>query len=407
MTRTIKILVVENRNIFEEDSADANRWRTMVEGLDKDGIELHIVFTQGYGSIKEFKKYGWNGEIGKIRYSYTIFLLQNSLLLNRLNRYALSPLLKKYNSLRLKQKIKRTNPEVIFLHPTIEVLNIYSYSVSKLILPKYKLMIQLCEYDDIDLISYNWLHRYISKSYSTILLNEILPKTDLLLVMTKHLLEYYRQYTDPINTKSLHLPMTVDIDRFHRKKKLTTRYIAYCGSSSFIKDGVDILIKSFSMISGKFPEITLKIAAFLESDGDKMLSLISELDLKGKVEYLGGLRREKIPDLLINAEILLLPRPYSKQAQGGFPTKLGEYLATGNPVCSTTVGEIPDYLIDNESVFFAEPGSVESFAKAMDRALSDPVHAMLVGENGKRVAELNFSMKVQGDRLYKFLEANV
>ncbi len=59
--------------------------------------------------------------------------------------------------------------------------------------------------------------------------------------------------------------------------------------------------------------------------------------------------------------------PDSKQAQGGFPTKLGEYLATGNPVCATTVGEIPDYLVDGESVYFAVPGSVDSFADAMLR----------------------------------------
>ena len=114
--------------------------------------------------------------------------------------------------------------------------------------------------------------------------------------------------------------------------------------------------------------------------------------------------RDQIPNIICNADLLVLPRPDSKQAQGGFPTKLGEYLATGNPVCATRVGEIPDYLIDNESVFFAVPGSIESFAEAMDRALSIPDTAKWVGLNGRRVAEREFNKDIQARKLLDFLK---
>ena len=49
--------------------------------------------------------------------------------------------------------------------------------------------------------------------------------------------------------------------------------------------------------------------------------------------------------------MLVLARPDNIQAKGGFPTKLGEYLATGNPVVVTKVGEIPNYLIDGVNAF--------------------------------------------------------
>jgi glycosyltransferase involved in cell wall biosynthesis len=113
--------------------------------------------------------------------------------------------------------------------------------------------------------------------------------------------------------------------------------------------------------------------------------------------------RDVIPSIIGNADLLALPRPDSKQAQGGFPTKLGEYLATGKPVCATTVGELPDYLTDNESVFFAQPGSVESFAEAMRRALYDPENAKRVGLNGKQVAQEEFNKDIQAKKLYQFL----
>jgi glycosyltransferase involved in cell wall biosynthesis len=122
-----------------------------------------------------------------------------------------------------------------------------------------------------------------------------------------------------------------------------------------------------------------------------------------KVFWMKEYPRDSIPSILKNASLLVLPRPASKQAQGGFPTKLGEYLATGNPVCSTTVGEISDYLVDGESVYFAEPGSVESFAGAMERALSDPIKAREVGLNGRKVAEKYFNKDIQAKILYDFL----
>lgn len=113
--------------------------------------------------------------------------------------------------------------------------------------------------------------------------------------------------------------------------------------------------------------------------------------------------RDAIPSIIGNADLLALPRPDSKQAQGGFPTKLGEYLATGKPVCATKLGELPDYLKNNESIFFAQPGSVKSFADAMRWALSDTENASRVGLNGKKVAQKEFNKDIQAKKLHQFL----
>ena len=104
---------------------------------------------------------------------------------------------------------------------------------------------------------------------------------------------------------------------------------------------------------------------------------------------------------------MALSRPDSHQAQGGFPTKLGEYLATGNPVCVTSVGEIPDYLKDNLSAFMARPGDVDSFADALDRAVCDETNAKKVGVNGRKVAEECFNDEIQAKKLSEFLKENL
>ena len=119
------------------------------------------------------------------------------------------------------------------------------------------------------------------------------------------------------------------------------------------------------------------------------------------------LSREQIPPFICQASLLVLSRPDSHQAQGGFPTKLGEYLATGNPVCVTKVGEIPEYLEDNVSAFMATPGDVDSFADAIDRALSNLEQAKKVGQKGREVAEKEFNSETQARRLHEFLAENV
>ena len=81
----------------------------------------------------------------------------------------------------------------------------------------------------------------------------------------------------------------------------------------------------------------------------------------------------------------------------GFPTKLGEYLATGNPVVVTKVGEITDYL-DNGCAYLAEPDSVQSFSDKLIEALTNE-NSNIVGNKGRDIAIKYFSHKKQGEKL--------
>ena len=110
-----------------------------------------------------------------------------------------------------------------------------------------------------------------------------------------------------------------------------------------------------------------------------------------------------MPKYLINAKILALARPDNIQGQGGFPTKLGEYLATGKPVVVTTVGELKEYLIDNTNAFLAVPDSALSFAEKMKTALDNYEKAKQVGIEGQKLANTIFNYKVQSENLINYL----
>ena len=66
--------------------------------------------------------------------------------------------------------------------------------------------------------------------------------------------------------------------------------------------------------------------------------------MKDSIVFTGIVSAADIPQILKNAAVLALDRPDSLQAQCGFPTKLGEYLLTENPVIVTKVGDIPLFL---------------------------------------------------------------
>lgn len=200
--------------------------------------------------------------------------------------------------------------------------------------------------------------------------------------------------------------MTVDPSRFIglKKKEGTDRYIAYCGAVSNYKDGVDVLIKAFAIIARRIPDIKLYIIGGFpfKKDKEEDYALVDSLGLNERVVFTGTIPREQMPQILKNAEALVLARPDNIQAKYGFPTKLGEYLLTSNPVVVTRVGDIPQFLKDGESAYIAEPGNVEEIAQKMVEAVTSP-EAKVIGQQGADVALREFNSETESKKIIKFI----
>jgi glycosyltransferase involved in cell wall biosynthesis len=398
--------------MFSVSGAAPNRWRALIEGLSTHEVEISIAITSGYQSLEEKLKYGKNGYINsKVSYSYCNSQVNHFLWAKRINLYVLGRIYQVQNYLRIKKLISSFNPEIIYIAPSLDVFRVVSSLYTRLKL-SIKLAMEITEFNDVlELHTTNFIQSRLNKVFNHYLERKILPRLDMCLVITDTLEKYYRsKYGTKVDIEFLKVPITVDFSRFNKdlsECNYKKPYVAYCGSSNFYKDGIDVLIRSFSMIVDEFPDLKLYIAAFWENDGPRMMDLINEYDKSKNIIYLGTLDRDDIPILIQNARVLALPRPNSRQAEGGFPTKLGEYLASGNPVCVTKVSEIQDYLLDNVSAFLAEPGDVVSFADSLRRALHDEEFARKVGENGKKIAQMNFDKDIQAKRIFDFLSLNI
>lgn len=395
----MKIYSISEYNPLNQVGASSNRFRSLVEGkniyskgfcvfvytnFDVEGNQKnHDIIKPAYlssGIKKNFISIRFHQYIGQ-------FLGVNKLKKRILNQL---PPQEKFvlwidNSLlssKIIDVVKRKYPKAIIFTEMSEFLDIHKYNKG------------------------NFLQRWQGDIKQKRFEQKVFHQLDGFALMTNTLMKHYHAFPEP-RPRMLHLPMTVDLNRFagnHAKlPEFIGPYIAFVGVMNDAKDGVSILIHAFEKIKNKFPELKLYLVGAWNYDTPIHLKLIQDYELTQRVFWMKEYARDQIPQILCNADLLVLPRPDSKQAQGGFPTKLGEYLATGKPVCATTVGEIPNYLSDNESVFFAAPGSIDSFAEAMERALSNPENAQRVGLNGNAVAQKEFNKDIQSEKLHQFL----
>ena len=230
---------------------------------------------------------------------------------------------------------------------------------------------------------------------------------DAFVVITKALETYFYHYKSS-KAKTFILPILVEPERFsdcNTPSPIQGEYIGYCGSMEGNKDGISDLIEAFHLIASGYPDLKLVLI------GDKSFKDFANLEndiraknLSERIIFTGQIERDDLPAFLYNAKLLVLARPDNKQSEGGFPTKLGEYLATGKPVVITRVGEIPLYLKDGVNGFIAEPGNSEDFARKMNEVLQDYANSIKIGKCGQKLTFSSFNYLEQSKKLMQFLK---
>jgi len=182
-------------------------------------------------------------------------------------------------------------------------------------------------------------------------------------------------------------------------------YLCYMGNMELAKDNVDLIIKAFAMISNEYPDIDLHLYGSPSNRTYEYLSrIINSMNLSDRVFIKGRAEYGDIPQILANAHILLASQPQTMRASGGFPTKLGEYLASGKPAIVTRVGENDKYVTDMQHAYFVVPDNVESYADKIRYILNNYEIALLVANEGRKLIIDNYSQSANGYALIRFLQ---
>lgn len=226
-----------------------------------------------------------------------------------------------------------------------------------------------------------------------------------LFVISQSLKDFYESI-GVIKDKVHVINMFVDTARFNGLlKNNKEKYIAYCGAVSYDKDGVDILIKAFAIFRKYHRDFKLYIIGngVTMNTIPRLKELSISLDASDDIIFTGAVSPNRIPQLLYDARILALARPNNLQAKNGFPTKLGEYLATGNPVVVTRVGDIPLFIKHHENGFLSNP-EAESFAEQLLWVADHYEEAKAIGLKGKELVNDEFSYLCQSKKVIDIMD---
>jgi L-malate glycosyltransferase len=146
------------------------------------------------------------------------------------------------------------------------------------------------------------------------------------------------------------------------------------------------IVKAFDLIQQEIPAKLL-----LVGDGPEMTvvcRLVKELDLKGKVLFLG--KQENLEELYSISDVKLL-----LSEKESFGLVLLEAMACGVPCVGTKIGGIPEVIEDGKTGYLCELGAVEEAAEKTLRILKDSqLHAYMADAALKKVYEKFHSERI-------------
>lgn len=369
------------RDVYLPGAAPINRMLSFLRGFEEMGVDTEVVF---FMPDKDRSKV--NSTLYK-HISFT-YLWDSSSFSGRYSKYILGYL----NALKFRQRLKSGDkvlmlgsvfPDILYGKRGVSYYQ--EHTEHPAVIPFYMV--------PFDKNRKRVIH-YINKS-------------DGLFVISTALKEFFS--SKGMNEEKIHIVnMTVDSNRFEgiAKEKVPFPYIAYCGTASNNKDGVDELIKAFAIVNKNYPKYKLYIIGDTPSEEDLSgnYALVKRLGVQNSVVFTGRVLSDKIPQLLKNAQILALDRPDSLQAQNGFPTKLGEYLLTENPVVVTKVGDIPKFLTDGETALLAKERNSDDFASKIIWAIRNPEKASDIGKAGAKVALKYFNYQTESKKIWTIIK---
>lgn len=200
----------------------------------------------------------------------------------------------------------------------------------------------------------------------------------------------------------------LEASRFKNVERVvsSTPYLCYMGNMQLAKDDVLTIIKAFGIISNEYSSLELRLYGTPnEQDKEKVEAQIKTLCLNGRARIMGRINYDQVPAVLSQASLLVTAQPNTKRAEGGFPTKMAEYMMSGSPMLVTDVGEIHLYVSDGVNTFMVPPQSPELYAEKLRYILNNPSVAEQVAKNAYDYAVRTFDSKYVTKELVRFLES--
>jgi glycosyltransferase involved in cell wall biosynthesis len=161
--------------------------------------------------------------------------------------------------------------------------------------------------------------------------------------------------------------------------------------------GHEYFIEAARIIASQRDDVTFVIVG--EGPEEQTLrSRIGQLRLETRIRMLGF--RQDLLNVFRSFNVFAIP-----SVEGDtIPQVLMQALAVGIPVVSTTVGSIPDVVIQGETGFVVPPRDAAALAERIAALLDDAALRARLGAQGRSLVERSYSLEHMLDRLERVYE---
>lgn len=242
----------------------------------------------------------------------------------------------------------------------------------------------------------HWLRKPFIKLYSTsfgYLVDFIFPISEFIINKIKHFEKPYLKV--PILAEFINDKQVNEVEK--------NNLYVYCVFAAYTRV-IFIIIKAFKLFCKNQNNKKLMLVL---SGNEAQISLISDYILKANIED-KIIIRSKIPynELIAiykSADALLIPLdPDHTQDKARFSQKIAEYLSTGSPIITNSVGEI-NYYFENNKNIITVPYSVLGFCNALKWVTENREKAKEIGLNGFNLGLNYFDYIKNGFLISNFL----
>lgn len=381
---TLNLLVFTRE--FPVGMAGTKRTKHLLQFLISKGIKIFIVSYRS--KILQPEESGIDNRIPYVNIGMLLDFKFNSLL--KIITYYFAGL----NLIRKHKRKDLTN--ILYCYGGANIENLPFLLYAKLL--KYRIIFDICEdytffEDDVKAVSRFkiWTVKkldYINRNWSSAII-----------VISTHLRDKYLK----LKCRNVTLiPITAEQNHDLNKHQFNTPLqVLYAGSFD-LKDGVKDIIDGFNTFNGNYKEAIL----VLTGKSDQQIIYRNNYRDYKNIIFKGYVPDNEFYGLLRNADVLCMCRTNSDFANAGFPFKLGEYLATGNPVIATRTSDVGKYLTINDA-FLIEPNNPQQICNTLTEIISNPGNALKIGNNGMLKCLQYFSPEATGQLLYNLLHTLV